>query len=58
MNERGIWTQIKEYLYLKKKDKEAPDNLNVRFMHGMNRISIFMFLAALILIIVRLFTKR
>lgn len=44
---------IMTYLYLRKRDPNDPKNLDIRFMHGMNRISIFMFLVALILMIVR-----
>lgn len=55
---KTMWKQILQYLYLRKKDPDAPDNINVKFMHGMNRISIFMFLFALIVIVVRLFIKR
>ncbi|MCM5527138.1 MAG: DUF6728 family protein [Chitinophagaceae bacterium] len=50
----GIWRQIAEYLYLKKRDPNAPRNRSIRLMHGMNRISILMFLAAVILILIRL----
>jgi hypothetical protein len=49
----GVWTQIAEYLYLKKKDPNAPRDGWIKYMHGINRISIFMFLAAIIVIIVR-----
>lgn len=51
----GIWRQIGEYLYIKKKDPNAPKGINVRLMHGMNRISIFVFLIVLIVLLVRLF---
>lgn len=37
----------------KKKEAHAPTSLNLRFMHGINRISILMFLAAVIYMIVR-----
>ena len=49
--------QLLRYLYLKKKDENAPDNINVKFMHGMNRISIFMFLFALAVLVYKLFIK-
>src|SRR5690606_32510796 len=48
-----MWKMIMTYLYLRKRDPNDPKNLDIRFMHGMNRISIFMFLVALILMIVR-----
>ena len=38
----------------KKKDPNSnPESLNLRFMHGINRISILMFLAAVIYMIIR-----
>ncbi len=46
--------QFLTYLYLRKPDPNAPKNTNVRLMHGMNRISILMFLVAVIIMIVRL----
>ena len=50
----GVWQQILRYFYLRKKDPNAPKDINVKFMHGMNRISLFMFLIAIIVMIVRL----
>lgn len=50
----GIWKQIATYLYLKKKDPNAPETQWVKYMHGINRLSIFLFLAAIIFIIVKL----
>jgi len=55
----GVWRQIAEYFYLKKRDPNAPHTQWMKYMHGINRISIFMFLLGLILIIIRLlFFKR
>lgn len=51
----GIWRQIAEYLYIKKKDPDAPRSKWMKYMHGMNRISILIFLAGLIYMIIRLF---
>lgn len=53
----GILKQIAEYLYIKKKDPNAPDSQWVKYMHGINRLSILLFLAALIFIIVKLLLK-
>ncbi|MBH2003215.1 MAG: hypothetical protein I8H66_00865 [Sphingobacteriia bacterium] len=47
----GIWKQIGEYLYLKKKDPNEKPTQWMKYMHGMNRVSLFMFLAALLYII-------
>jgi len=41
----------------KKKDPNAPDSFNLRMMHGINRISIIMFLICLIVMIVRAFMR-
>ena len=50
----GILRQIAEYLYIKKRDPNEPATKWMRYMHGINRISILMFLAAIIIIIVKL----
>ncbi|HRI19617.1 MAG TPA: hypothetical protein PLA68_01630 [Panacibacter sp.] len=49
----GIWRQIAEYLYIKKRDPNNPRTQWMKYMHGMNRISIFMFLFGLIVLLVR-----
>ncbi len=41
----------------KKGEKINGNNINVKLMHGINRISIFMFLICLILIAIRLLSK-
>jgi len=51
----GIGRQLQEYLFLRKRDPKAPINTNIRLMHWMNRIAIFMFLVALVVLLVRLF---
>ena len=51
----GVWRQLSEYFYLKKRDPDAPHTQWMKYMHGINRISIFMFLLALIVMIVKLF---
>lgn len=50
-----MWDQIMRYLYLRKKDPNAPHNANIFLMHGMNRISIIVFLLGIIVMLVRLF---
>ncbi|WP_166437258.1 DUF6728 family protein [Niastella caeni] len=54
----GVWRQLQEYFYLKKRDPKAPHSTWMRYMHGINRISLFMFLIALIVIIVKLVTMK
>ncbi len=58
MKQPSFLTQILQYLYLKKRSPDAPHNTNLKFMHGMNRISIFMFIFALIVLITRLLFRR
>jgi hypothetical protein len=53
-----MWQQILRYLYLAKKDPKAITNTSTKMMHGMNRISIFMFLFALVVMVVRLIRKN
>jgi len=52
-----MWQQILRYFYLRKKDPNAPQDINVKFMHGMNRISLFMFLLGVIVMIFRLLKR-
>ena len=54
----GILRQIAEYLYLKKKNPDAPKSDFVKYMHGINRLSIILFLLALVFIIVKLIIRR
>ncbi len=50
----GIWKQLAEYLYIRKRDPNEPRTQWMKYMHGMNRISLFMFLVALLIIIFKL----
>jgi hypothetical protein len=54
----GIWKQFAEYLYIKKRDPDEPRTQWMKYMHGMNRISLFMFLIALIVIIIKMITRK
>jgi hypothetical protein len=49
----GFLRQLSEYLYIKKRDPKAPHTQWMKYMHGINRISIFMFLMAIIIMIIR-----
>ncbi len=51
----GILKQIAEYLYLKKRDPNEPRTQWMKYMHGINRLSIILFLIALIIIAIKLF---
>lgn len=50
----GIWKQIAEYLYLRKKDPETQRTQWVKYMHGINRLSIFLFILAMIILAIKL----
>jgi hypothetical protein len=47
----GIWRQFMEYLYIKKRDPNDPRTQWMKYMHGMNRISLLVFVAALIIML-------
>lgn len=49
----GVLSQIAEYLYLKKPDPNRPKTQWMKYMHGINRISLMLFLLALMIILVR-----
>jgi hypothetical protein len=53
----GVFRQLAEYLYLKKKDPSRPSNREIRAMHWSNRISILVFLLCLILLAIKLLRK-
>lgn len=53
----GIFRQIAEYLFLKKRDPNAPHTQWMKYMHGINRISILLFLLAMIILAVKLLRK-
>lgn len=50
----GVLQQIAEYLYLKKKDPNAPRTKWMKYMHGINRLSILLFLLAMIILAIKL----
>lgn len=52
-----MWKQLLTYFYIRKREAGEPRNMSIKFMHGMNRISLFMFLIAVIVMIVRLVTR-
>lgn len=54
----GIFRQIAEYLYIKKPDPKSPKSQWMKYMHGINRISIFLFLMGIIFILIRILFFR
>lgn len=53
----SILKQVAEYLYLKKKDSNASNTTFVKYMHSINRISILLFLVALVILAIKLFNR-
>lgn len=52
----GVLKQIAEYLYIKKADPNRPKSDFVKYMHGINRISLLIFLLCLIILAIKLFS--
>ena len=47
----GVWKQFAEYLFIKKRDPNEERSQWMKYMHGMNRISLMMFLVGVLVII-------
>lgn len=52
-----MWQKFLSYITFWKKSDNKTENFNLKMMHGINRISILMFLVALIVLIIRFATK-
>lgn len=50
----GVFKQLAEYLFIRKKDADRPDSKWVGYMHGINRISLFLFIICLIILAIKL----
>jgi len=50
----GVLKQIAEYLYLRKKDPDRPKEKWIGYMHGINRISLLIFILCLIILAIKL----
>lgn len=44
--------------FFRKKDPNRPSNISLKMMHGVNKISILMFLACAIIIITRIIVRK
>lgn len=53
----GIWNQFGEYLFIKKRDPNQERTKWMKYMHGMNRISLFMFIIGLLVMLFRFFIR-
>jgi len=54
----GVLKQLAEYLYLRKPDPSRPKSQWIGYMHGINRISLLLFLLALVILAIKLFVKH
>ncbi|MET7001127.1 DUF6728 family protein [Chitinophaga defluvii] len=54
---KSIWQQVLQYFYIRKSDPNAPKSTYLSMMHGMNRISIILFVIAIIIMIIRLIKR-
>jgi hypothetical protein len=54
----GVRKQLAEYLYLRKPDPERPKTDFVRYMHGINRLSLLLFILALVIMAIKLLLKK
>ena len=50
----GMLKQVAEYLYLRKKDPNDQPTQWMKYMHGINRLSIFLFLIAMVILAIKL----
>ena len=54
----GVFKQLAEYLYLRKPDPDRPKTTFVKYMHGINRLSLLLFIVALIILVIKLSLKH
>jgi len=50
----GVLRQIAEYLYIRKPDPNRPKTSFIKYMHGINRISLLVFILCLIILAIKL----
>lgn len=50
----GVWKQIAEYLFIRKPDPDRPKTQWIKYMHGINRISLLVFILCLVILVIKL----
>jgi hypothetical protein len=50
----SVFKQLAEYLFLRPKDPNRPKDKWIGYMHGINRISIFVFILCLLILAFKL----
>ena len=53
----GVLKQLAEYLYLRKPDPDRPNSQWVKYMHGINRLSLLLFIVALVILAIKLMRR-
>jgi hypothetical protein len=53
----SVLRQVAEYLYIKKRDPNEKPTQWMKYMHGINRLSIILFLLAMVIIVVKLLLR-
>lgn len=53
-----VLNQIAQSLGLKKKDENQPQSQLLKYMHGINTLSIFLFLFALLLLFIKVIVVK
>lgn len=48
-----VWKKLVGYITFKKRDPNDPNSFNLRMMHGINKVSIIMFLIGVIILIIK-----
>ena len=51
----GILKQIAEYLYIKKKDPNENSSQWVKYMHGINRFTLIVFILGILYLLFKMF---
>ena len=54
----GVLKQLAEYLYLRKPDPNRPKSQWVKYMHGINRLSLILFILAIIIMLIKLLVRN
>ena len=54
----GVLRQIAEYLYIKKRDPADKRSQWLKYMHGINRLSILLFILAMIILAIKLLFRK
>ncbi len=53
----SVLKQLAEYLYLRKADPARPKSTWIKYMHGINRLSLLLFILALIILAIKLISR-